>query len=383
MSNRPIYLDGMATTAVDPGVVELMLPYLHEVPGNASSLSHSYGWQAESAIKFARQTLAELLNATPREIIWTSGGTESNNLAIKGIAESYLQKGKHIVTVQTEHNAVLAPCQYLESLGFEVTYLTVQPDGLIDLENFRLALKTDTILVSVMAANNETGVLQHLREIGEICHDRNIFFHVDGAQAIGKIPIDVNQMNIDLLSGTAHKVYGPKGVGFLYIRKSAVRLAPQLHGGEQETGLRSGTLPTHQIVGLVKALEIAVNNQDSEAERLSTLRNLLWNAFQVLDGVHLNGHPEKRLPHCLNVSFEGIDGTALLLGVQSAIAVSSGSACSSGSQAPSHVLTAMGRNPLLAKATLRFGIGRFNSEEDIRTAARTVIEVVTALRNRS
>lgn len=381
--NGPIYLDGMATTPVDQRVVEAMLPYLGQIPGNPSSRSHAYGWAAESAVKSARQQLAEVIHTDPRTLIWTSGGTEANNLAIKGVAESYLQKGRHIVTVKTEHRAVLKPCRYLESLGFEVTYLDVQPDGLVDLSDLENALRVDTILVSVMAANNETGVLQPLTQIGQICRDRNIFFHVDAAQAIGKIPLDVVAMSIDLMSITAHKIYGPKGIGALYFRKGAVRLAPQIHGGAQEQGLRSGTLATHQIVGFAKAVELAIAEQDQESRRLTQLRELLWEGLQALEGIHLNGHPTQRLPNCLSVSIEGVDGAALLLGVQSAIAVSSGSACSSGSQAPSHVLTAMGRDPKLAKATLRFGIGRFNPIEDTHTAVQTVIEVVTALRQKT
>ncbi|MEM9136759.1 MAG: aminotransferase class V-fold PLP-dependent enzyme [Cyanobacteria bacterium P01_F01_bin.42] len=380
MMSQPVYLDGMATTSVDERVVETMIPYLHQISGNPSSRSHAYGWEAESAVKLARQTVADAINAEPRCLIWTSGGTESNNLAIKGVAESCLQKGRHIVTVKTEHSAVLEPCRYLESLGFEVTYLDVNADGLIHLNSLENTLRPDTILVSVMAANNETGILQPTHQIGAICRDRKILFHVDAAQAVGKIPIDVKAAKIDLLTATAHKIYGPKGSGVLFFRKGAVRLAPQLHGGAQEGGVRSGTLPTHQIVGFAKALELAVNAQVEESKRLLTLRERLWNRLQSLADINLNGHPTQRLPHCLSVSFGGVDSAALMLGVRSTIAVSSGSACASGSQAPSHVLTAMGREAQLAKATLRFGLGRFNTETDIELAAQTVLEVVTSLR---
>ena len=379
---KPIYLDSMATTPVDPQVIEAMLPYLCDIPGNPSSRGHAYGWEAESGVKWARNLIAETLNTEPRNIIWTSGATEANNLAIKGVAESYLQKGRHLITVATEHNAVLAPCQYLETLGFEVTYLSVDHAGLLNLEELEAALRSDTVLVSVMAANNETGVLQPIAEIGELCEQHNVLFHVDAAQAIAKIPIDVAAMKIDMLSITAHKIYGPKGIGALYFNKRKVRLAPQLHGGKQEQGIRSGTLATHQIIGLAKAIEIAMGQQDSQSKTLRSLREQLWKALQVIAGIYLNGHPEKRLPHCLNVSFEDIDGAALLLGVQPTIAVSSGSACSSGSQAPSHVLTAMGRSASLAKATLRFGLGRMTTEADIQTASETVIDVVNALRQR-
>lgn len=380
LQSRPIYLDGMATTAVDDRVVATMTLCLKQIPGNSSSRSHAYGWEAESAVKLARQQIADRLNTTPRTLIWTSGATEANNLAIKGVAESYLQKGRHLITVKTEHNAVLEPCRYLESLGFDVTYLDVQSDGLLDLNILERAIRPDTILVSVMAANNETGVLQPIAEIGSICRERNLFFHVDGAQAIAKIPIDVKAMKIDLLSITGHKVYGPKGIGALYFNQGAVRLAPQIHGGAQEQGLRSGTLPPHQIVGLAQAIEIASEEQASEQKRLQGLKDLLWRSLQSLDGIHYNGNSTHQLPGCLSVSFEGVDSAALLLGVQSAIAVSSGSACASGSQAPSHVLTAMGRPAKLAKATLRFGLGRFTTESEIAIAAQTVKETVTALR---
>ena len=380
---HPIYLDGMATTPVDDRVVVAMIPYLNMIPGNPSSRSHAYGWAAESAVKLARQQIADTLNTDPRHLIWTSGATEANNLAIKGVAETYLQKGRHLITVKTEHNAVLEPCRYLESLGFEVTYLDVQNDGLLDLNTLEQAIRPDTILVSVMAANNETGVLQPIGEIGQICRDRSLFFHVDAAQAIAKIPIDVKAMKIDLLSITGHKVYGPKGIGALYFNQETVRLAPQIHGGAQEQGVRSGTLPTHQIVGLAQAIDIASQEQATEHGRLQQLKDQLWRSLQTLKGVHYNGHPNHQLPGCLSLSFDKVDGAALILGVQQAIAVSSGSACSSGSQAPSHVLTAMGRPASLAKATLRFGLGRFNTAEEIQQATQIVTEVVSALRRKT
>jgi cysteine desulfurase len=381
-SQFPIYLDGHATTPIDPQVLDSMLPYLSEQFGNPSSQSHSYGWEAAAAVKHARQVLSDAIHAEPEEIIFTSGATEANNLAIKGVAEAYLQKGRHIITVQTEHRSVLEPCRYLERLGFEVTYLAVQPDGLIDLQDLEQAFRADTILVSVMAANSEIGVLQPLADIGALCRTHQVLFHTDAAQGIGKIPLDVQIMSIDLMSLTAHKLYGPKGVGALYVRRRSprVQLAPQIHGGEQERGFRSGTLPTHQIVGFAKAVELGLAEQPQEGERLRGLRDRLYTHLQTLDGIHLNGHPTQRLPGSLNVSIEGVDGAALLLGLRSQIAVSSGSACASGDPKPSHVLTALGRDRRLASASLRFGIGRFNTLEDIEMAASEVIAVVRSLR---
>lgn len=380
-SDFPVYLDGMATTPVDPEVVSKMLPYLQTQMGNPSSRSHLYGWQAAAAVKQARQVLADAIGAAPHELIFTSGATEANNLALKGVAEAYLQKGRHLITVQTEHHAVLEPCRYLESLGFEVTRLPVSALGLIDLAQLEAVLRPDTILVSVMAANNEIGVLQPLAEIGTICRDHGVLFHTDAAQAIAKIPLDVTAMKIDLLSMTAHKVYGPKGIGALYVnrRSPSVRLAAQLHGGGQERGYRSGTLATHQIVGFATAVELGVAEQHTEPLRLVELRELLWTQLQALGNVYLNGHPRQRLPGCLSVSFAGVDGAALILAVQKAIAVSSGSACSSGKPSPSHVLTALGREAALARATLRFGMGRFNRVEDIQLAADCVSKAVRSL----
>ena len=377
---RPIYLDCHATTPVDERVFEAMKPYFCDRFGNPSS-THSYGWEAQSAVKLARTTIAEAVNASPEEIVFTSGATEANNLAIKGIAEAYFAQGKHIITVATEHKAVLDPCAYLESLGFEVTYLTVQSDGLIDLQQLASAIREDTILVSVMAANNEIGVLQPLAEIGQICHEHQVLFHTDAAQAIAKIPLDVQTMQIDLMSLTAHKVYGPKGIGALYVRhRPKVKIASQLQGGGQERGLRSGTLYPPQIVGFAKAVELGIKTMETENQFLQQLRDLLWSKLQSVPGIHLNGHPTQRLAGNLNVSIEGVDGSALLLGLQPTIALSSGSACSAASTTPSHVLTALGRNKKLAHASLRFGIGRFNTEAEIQLAATETIATIDALR---
>jgi cysteine desulfurase len=367
---------------MDRRVLDAMLPYFTERFGNSSSINHVYGWEAEAAVKNARQTIAEAINCLPEEIVFTSGATEANNLAIKGVAEAYFNRGRHIITVETEHRAVLDPCQYLETLGFTVTYLPVQPDGLIDLEELKEAIRPDTILVSVMAANNEIGVIQALAEIGVICRDREVLFHTDAAQAIAKIPLDVETMNIDLMSLTAHKVYGPKGIGALYVRRRnpRVRLAPQLHGGGQERGMRSGTLYTPQIVGFAKALELGIGEIEWESKRQLKLREKLWSLLSQLKGIHLNGHPTQRLPGNLNVSVEGGDGSALLLGLQSTVALSSGSACSSTATAPSHVLKALGLSEKLAYASLRFGIGRFNTEAEIEQVAQVAIATIQSLR---
>jgi len=384
MANRPIYLDNHATTPVDERVLAAMLPYFTEHFGNPSSTSHLYGWEVEAAVKQARNILAEAIGATPEEIIFTSGATEANNLAIKGVAEAYFQKGRHIITVQTEHNAVLDPCEYLRSLGFEVAFLPVQKDGLIDLVELEKAFRPDTVLVSVMAANNEIGVLQPLANIGQMCRDRNVLFHTDAAQAIGKIPLDVQAMKIDLLSMTAHKVYGPKGIGALYVRRRnpRVQIAPQLHGGGHERGMRSGTLYPPQIVGFAKAVEIALAEQETEARRLVALRDKLWQHLSQ-SGIHLNGHPTQRLPGNLNISVEGVDGAALLLGLQPVMAVSSGAACSSAKTAPSHVLMALGRTEKLAYASVRFGIGRFNTDEEIDRVGEYAIATIASLRQQA
>ena len=382
MSKRPIYLDCNATTPVDPLVLEAMSPYFTEYFGNAASINHTYGWEAEAAVKQAREIIANGINCSPEEIIFTSGATESNNLALKGVAEAYFNKGRHIITVITEHNAVLDPCHYLETLGFEVTYLGVKSDGIIDLSDLKIALRPDTILVSIMAANNEIGVLQPLAEIGELCHSHEVLFHTDAAQAIGKIPLDVQQLNIDLISLTAHKIYGPKGIGVLYVRRRnpRVKLAPQLHGGGHERGMRSGTLCTPQIVGFAKAIEIALSQRLIETQRLIQLRENLWNKLSTLEGIYLNGHPTQRLAGNLNISIDGVDGQALLLGLQTMMAVSSGSACTSTKIEPSHVLKALGHSDNLAYASIRFGLGRFTTESEINQVAEHTINTIQALR---
>ncbi|MEL7359811.1 MAG: IscS subfamily cysteine desulfurase [Cyanobacteria bacterium J06560_6] len=380
---RPIYLDCNATTPVAPEVMAAMVPFFTEYFGNPSSLSHAYGWEAEAGVEKAREILAGVIAAEPSEIIFTSGATEANNLAIKGVAESYMSEGKHIITVQTEHSAVLAPCRYLESLGFEVTYLPVQPDGLIDLQLLEQAFRPDTILVSVMAANNEIGVLQPIGEIGEMCGDRNVIFHTDAAQALGKIPLNVQTQHIDLLSMTAHKLYGPKGIGALYVRRKnpRVQLAPQLHGGGQEKGVRSGTLYVPQIVGFGEATRIALGEMEREGKRIGELRDRLWQSLGNMPGIHLNGHLTRRVPNNLNISIEGVNGINLLSEVRQEIAVSSGSACSSQKAEPSHVITALGRTEALAAATVRFGIGRNTSAADIDTAISAVSQALTMLRS--
>ena len=379
---RPIYLDCHATTPVDKRVLEAMLPYFTEHFGNPSSITHSYGWEAEAGVKKAREIIASAINCIPEEIIFTSGATEANNLAIKGIAEAYLHQGRHIITLQTEHRAVLDPCKYLESLGFEVTYLPVQKDGLINLTQLEKSLRPETILVSIMTANNEIGVIQPIESIGAICRQHKVLFHTDAAQAITKIPLDVEEMNIDIMSLTAHKVYGPKGVGALYVRRRnpRVKIAAQIQGGGQERGIRSGTLSTPQIVGFGKAVEIGLEEQKSEEKRLQELREKLLSQLQKLPGIHLNGHPIQRLAGNLNLSIEGVDSSALLLSLRPFVALSSGSACSSSSTAPSHVLTALGRPKALAYASLRFGIGRFTTPEEIDQVAQQVTTTIQSLR---
>jgi cysteine desulfurase len=380
--HRPIYLDHHATTPVDPRVLAAMLPYFTEHFGNPTSTTHQYGWEAEAAVSQARECLAAAIGASPEEIVFTSGATEANNLALKGIAEAYFSQGQHIITLQTEHNAVLDPCQYLESLGFIVTYLPVQSDGLVDLAGLKSAIRPDTILVSIMAANNEIGVIQPLAEIGKICKEREVLFHTDAAQAIGKIPLDVNLLNVDLMSLTAHKVYGPKGIGALYVRRRQprVKLSPQLHGGGHERGMRSGTLYPPQIVGFATAVDIALAELPAETARLTNLRDRLWSHLSQIEGVYLNGHPTHRLAGNLNISVAGVDGNALLLGLQPTVALSSGAACSSAKIAPSHVLQAIGRSESLAYAALRFGIGHNNTDAEIDLVATTVISTIQSLR---
>jgi len=378
---RPIYLDYQATTPMDERVLAAMMPYFTDYFGNSSS-QHLYGWEADSAIKQARSAIADSINSTPEEIIFTSGATEANNLAIKGVAEAYFNQGKHLITVQTEHRAILDPCRYLESLGFEVTYLGVDAEGLINLTQLEDSIRPDTILVSIMAANNEIGVLQPLAAIGEICHRHQVLFHTDAAQAIAKIPLDAEKMQIDLMSFTAHKIYGPKGIGALYVRKQnpKVAIAPQMQGGGQEQGLRAGTLYTPQIVGFAQAISLGLAELENEDQRQKTLRDKLWNAINTLDGIYLNGHFRDRLPGNLNISIEGVKGTSLLLALQPAIALSSGSACSASSANPSHVLTALGRSKNLAQASLRLGLGRFTTSEEIDRAAEYIINTVKSLR---
>jgi len=379
---RPIYLDHQSTTQVDPRVLEAMLPYFTEHFGNPASTTHIYGWEAESAVKQARGILAEAIGASPEEIIFTSGATEANNLAIKGVAEAYLSKGRHLITLQTEHSAVLDPCGYLESLGFEVSYLPVEKDGLVNLQSLEQAIRPDTVLVSIMAANNEIGVIQPLAEIGTICRSHQVLFHTDAAQAIAKIPLNVQTMKIDLMSITGHKAYAPKGIGALYVRRKnpRVSIATQLHGGGQERGMRSGTLYTPQIVGLGKAMAIALESLTSEQTQIQSLRDRLWQGIQM-EGIYLNGHPTQRLAGNLNVSVAGVNANALLLGLQPVMAVSSGSACSSDKTSPSHVLTALGVSESLAYASIRFGIGRFNTEAEISQVANHFNTTITSLRD--
>ena len=365
MLKLPIYLDYSATTPVDPRVAEKMIPYLVEKFGNPASRSHSFGWEAEAAVEAARDQVAALVNADPKEIIWTSGATESDNLAIKGAAYFYAGKGKHLITVKTEHKAVLDTCRELERQGFEVTYLDVQENGLIDLEALKAAIRPDTILISVMFVNNEIGVIQPIAEIGEICREKGIVFHVDAAQATGKVEIDLATLKVDLMSFSAHKTYGPKGIGALYVRrKPRVRLEAQMHGGGHERGFRSGTLPTHQIVGMGEAFRIAREEMVEENKRIGALRDRLFKGLSEIEAVYVNGDLEQRVPHNLNISFAYVEGESMLMAVKD-LAVSSGSACTSASLEPSYVLRALGRNDELAHSSIRFTLGRFTTEEEI------------------
>lgn len=361
----PIYMDYSATTPVDPRVVDKMVPYLREQFGNPASRSHAYGWDAERAVEEAREQVAALVNADPREIIWTSGATESDNLAIKGAANFYQGKGKHIVTVKTEHKAVLDTCRELERDGFEVTYLDVKENGLIDLDVFKAALRPDTILVSVMHVNNETGVIQDIETIGEICREKGIVFHVDAAQATGKVEIDLAKLKVDLMSFSAHKNYGPKGIGALYVRrKPRVRIEAQMHGGCHERGMRSGTLATHQIVGMGEAFRIAREEMATENERIRALRDKLLRGLSQIEETYVNGDMEHRIPHNLNISFNFVEGESLIMAIKD-VAVSSGSACTSASLEPSYVLRALGRNDELAHSSIRFTVGRFTTEQEV------------------
>ena len=363
--SKPIYLDYSATTPVDPRVAAKMIPYLTEKFGNPASRSHAYGWEAEEAVEEARAHVAALLNADPKEIVWTSGATEGDNLAIKGAAHFYHGKGKHIITVKTEHKAVLDTVRELERQGFEATYLSPEPSGLLDLEKLKAAIRPDTILVSVMMVNNEIGVIQDIAAIGEICRPKGIIFHCDAVQAAGKVEIDVQKLKVDLLTVTAHKVYGPKGIGAQYVRrKPRVRIEPQIHGGGHERGMRSGTLPTHQIVGMGEAFRIARLEMGAENERVRAMRDRLWQGLSEIEEVHLNGDLEQRIPGNLNVSFNFVEGESLIMGIKE-IAVSSGSACTSASLEPSYVLRALGRSDELAHSSIRFTIGRFNTTEEI------------------
>ena len=377
----PIYLDNHATTPLDPRVLDEMLPYLKDKFGNAASRSHSFGWAADKAVQLARARVAKLIRARAEEIVFTSGATESDNLAIKGTAEAYRDKGTHVVTATTEHKAVLDSCKHLEHMGFRVTYLTVQKHGLIDLDDLSQSLTADTILVSIMFANNEVGVVQPIAEIGKVCRERGIAFHTDAAQAAGKAPIDVAAQNIDLLSISAHKLYGPKGVGILYARKNGPKVLPQIDGGGHEHGLRSGTLNVPGIVGLGKACEICSEELPQEWSRIAQLRDRLRDKLAAgLDGISINGSMEHRLPGNLNVSFAGVDGEELLTALDD-IALSSGAACTSAHIEPSYVLKALGLSDELAQASLRFGIGRFNTQDEVDYVAGRVIETVRQLRD--
>ncbi len=379
----PIYMDYSATTPIDPRVADKMIPYLREQFGNPASRSHMYGWTAEKAVEEARGYVAALVNADPREIIWTSGATESNNLAIKGAAQFYKTKGKHIITVKTEHKSVLDTVRELERIGFEATYLEPQDNGLITVEQLAAAVRPDTILVSVMLVNNEIGVIQPIDEIGVFCRSKGIIFHCDAAQATGKVVIDLQKTKVDLMTFTAHKTYGPKGVGALYVcRKPRVRLEAQMHGGGHERGLRSGTLPTHQIVGMGESFRIAKEEMDSEIGRIKALRDRLAKGLQEIEEVYINGDMEHRVPHNLNVSFNYVEGESLIMAIKD-IAVSSGSACTSASLEPSYVLRALGRSDELAHSSIRFTIGRFSTEEDIDFAVNLLKSKVHKLRELS
>ncbi|MET0025019.1 MAG: IscS subfamily cysteine desulfurase [Sedimenticola sp.] len=381
----PIYMDYSATTPVDPRVAEKMCQYLtpEGMYGNPASRSHQFGWDADDAVEQARRDVAALLNANPKEIVWTSGATESDNLAIKGVAHFYHKKGKHIITSKTEHKAVLDTCRQLEREGFEITYLDPEPDGLIDLKKLEAAMRDDTILVSIMHVNNEIGVIQDVQAIGEMTRARKILFHVDAAQSAGKVPLDMETMKIDLLSLSAHKIYGPKGIGALYVRrKPRVRLEAQMHGGGHERGMRSGTLAPHQIVGMGEAFRIAKEEMAQENERVLTLRNRLWDGMKDMEEVYLNGDLEHRVAGNLNVSFAYVEGESLIMALKD-IAVSSGSACTSASLEPSYVLRALGREDELAHSSIRFTIGRFSTEEEIDYVIDLVRTQVTRLRELS
>ena len=379
----PIYLDYGATTPVDPRVAEAMIPWISEHFGNAASRSHAWGWEAEAAIEKAREQVADLIGADPREIVWTSGATESDNLAIKGAAHFYKSKGKHLITVKTEHKAVLDTMRELERQGFEVTYLDVQENGLIDMDVLKAAIRPDTILISVMFVNNEIGVVQDIPAIGALCREKGIIFHVDAAQATGKVEVDVKTMPIDLMSLASHKTYGPKGIGALYVRrKPRVRIEAQMHGGGHERGMRSGTLPTHQCVGMGEAFRLAKEEMQKDHEHAARLQKRLLDGLKEIDQVFVNGDLEHRVPHNLNMSFNFVEGESLIMGIKG-LAVSSGSACTSASLEPSYVLRALGRSDELAHSSLRMTFGRFTTEEEVDYAINTIKDNVAKLRELS
>lgn len=379
----PIYLDYSATTPVDPRVAEAMMPWLTQNFGNPASRSHKFGWDAEAAVEAAREEVAALVNCDPKELVWTSGATESINLALKGAAHFYKDKGRHLVTVRTEHKATLDTMRELEREGFEVTYLDVKPDGLLDLDMVERTLRPDTTLVSVMLVNNEIGVIQDVAAIGEMCRKRGIVFHVDAAQATGKVPIDLARLKVDLMSFSAHKTYGPKGVGALFVRrKPRVRIEAQMHGGGHERGMRSGTLPTHQIVGMGGAFRLARLEMAAENERIRGLRDRLWKGLSQIEEVYVNGDMEQRVPHNLNVSFNFVEGESLIMAIKD-VAVSSGSACTSASLEPSYVLRALGRSDELAHSSIRFTVGRFTTPEEVDYTVDLVQRKIAKLRELS
>jgi cysteine desulfurase len=379
----PIYLDYSATTPVDPRVAEKMIPYLTEKFGNPASRSHAFGWEAEKAVEDAREQIAALVNCDAKEIVWTSGATESNNLAIKGAAQFYKGKGKHLITVKTEHKAVLDTCRELERHGFEVTYLTPQDNGLVNIEEFKAAIRPDTILASVMHVNNEIGVIQDIARLGDICREKGVIFHVDAAQATGKVAIDLSKLKVDLMSSSAHKTYGPKGIGARYVRrKPRIRLEAQMHGGGHERGMRSGTLATHQIAGMGEAFRIAKAEMATENERTRMLRDRLYKGLSDMEETYVNGDMDSRVPHNLNISFNFVEGESLIMAVKD-LAVSSGSACTSASLEPSYVLKALGRNDELAHSSIRFTIGRFTTEQEIDYTIDLMKQQVGKLREMS
>ena len=383
MERKPIYLDYSATTPIDPRVAEKMIPYITEHFGNPASRSHSFGWTAEKAVEEAREEVAKLVNADPREIVWTSGATESNNLAIKGASHFYSTKGKHVLTIATEHKAVIDAVRELEREGFTATYLEPEPTGLVDIEKFKKAIRPDTVLASVMVVNNEIGVIQDIEALGNICRSEKVIFHVDAAQATGKVDIDLEKLPVDLMSFSAHKTYGPKGIGALYVRrKPRIRIEAQMHGGGHERGMRSGTLATHQIVGMGEAFRIARLEMKSENERIRKLRDKLLQGLQSIEEVYVNGDLTHRIPHNLNISFNYVEGESLIMAVKD-IAVSSGSACTSASLEPSYVLRALGRSDELAHSSIRFSIGRFTTEADVDFTIQLLKDKIQKLRELS